>query len=75
MIELSDDEKKVVEAMKSLRAVSEDMIKDMDQIAKTAMIPKGKVGNIMIGLLNKKVVKRITREKASGYYLIESALA
>jgi len=75
MIELSDDEKKVVEAMKSLRAVSEDKIKDMDQIAKTAMIPKGKVGNIMIGLLNKKVVKRITREKASGYYLIESALA
>lgn len=75
MIELSDDERKVVEAMKSLRAVSEDKIKDMDQIAKTAMIPKGKVGNIMIGLLNKKVMKRITREKASGYYLIESALA
>jgi DNA-binding IclR family transcriptional regulator len=74
MIELTDDEKKVVEAMKVLKAVAENQIKDLDQIAKAAMMPKGKVGNIVIGLVNKKVVKRIAREKAAGYFVIESML-
>ena len=74
MIELTDDEKKVIEAMKMLRAVAENQIKDLDQIAKTAMMPKGKVGNIVIGLVSKKVVKRIAREKAAGYFVIESML-
>jgi len=74
MIELTDDEKKVIEAMKTLKAVAETQIKDLDQIAKAAMMPKGKVGNIVIGLVNKKVVKRIAREKAAGYFVIESML-
>ena len=73
MVELTDDEKKVLESMKSLRAVAEDKLKDVDQIAKTSMMPKGKVANIILGLVNKKVVKRITREKAAGYYVIEGA--
>ena len=71
MIELTDDEEKVVEAIKSLGAVTENKLKDADQIAKTAVMPKGKVGNILISLVNKKVIKRVAREKASGYYLIE----
>jgi hypothetical protein len=74
VIELTDDEKKVVEAMKNLKAVAENQIKDLDQIAKSAMMPKGKVGNIVIGLVNKKVVKRIAREKAAGYFVVESML-
>jgi DNA-binding IclR family transcriptional regulator len=68
---LTEDEQKVVEAMKSLRAVAEDKIKDVDQIAKASMMPKGKCANIVLGLVNKKVVKRITREKAAGYYVME----
>ena len=73
MVELTDDEKKVVEAMKSLGAKSEDKLKDTDSIAKTVLMPKGKVANIILNLVNKKVVKRIAREKAAGYYLIASA--
>jgi len=70
LVELTEDEKKVVEAMKILKAVAEDKIKDADQIAKAAMMPKGKVANIIMSLVNKKVVKRIAREKAAGYYII-----
>lgn len=74
MIELNDNEKKIVEVMRTLRAVAEDKMKDADQIAKTAMLPKGVASNILINLANKKVVRRIAREKAAGYYLIESML-
>jgi len=71
-MEFTDDEKKVVEAMRSLKAVTDEGKKDVDQIAKTAMMPKGKVANIIQMLMNKKAVKRIAREKAAGYFLIES---
>ena len=74
MIELNDDEKKVIESMKTLKAVSEIGKKDVDQIAKTSLMPKGKVANIIQGLVNKKVVKRIARDKAAGYFLIEQML-
>jgi len=72
MVDLSEDEIKVVEAMKLLKATAEDKIKDVDQIAKAAMMPKGKVANIMLNLVNKKVIKRIAREKAAGYYLLQA---
>ena len=74
MIEFNDDEKKVIEAMKTLRAVSEIGKKDVDQISKASLMPKGKVANIIQILVNKKVVKRIAREKAAGYFLIEQML-
>jgi len=73
-VELSDDERKVVEAMKSLRAVTDEGKKDVDQIAKTATMPKGKVANIIQNLLNNRVVKRIAREKAAGYFLIDQTV-
>ena len=72
MIELTEDEKRIVEAIKSLGAIKEDKIKDVDQIAKTAIMPKGKAANIITNLVNKRVVRRIAREKAAGYYIIES---
>ncbi len=74
MIDLTEDEKKIVEAMKSLGATREDKLRDADMIARTAMMPKGKASNVILSLVNKKVIKRIAREKAAGYYLIESAL-
>lgn len=70
IMELTEDEKKVVEAMKNLKATAPDKLKDADQIAKAAMMPKGKVANILLALINKKVVKRVAREKAAGYYVI-----
>jgi DNA-binding IscR family transcriptional regulator len=71
MVELTEDEKKIVEAMKMLKATAEDKLKDVDQIAKAALMPKGKVANIILSLVSKRVVKRIAREKAAGYYLVE----
>jgi len=70
--ELTEDEKKVVEAMKLLKATSEDKLKTVDHIAKACMMPKGRVANIVAMLLNKRVVKRIAREKAAGYYLVQA---
>ena len=72
MVELSDDESKIIEAMKLLKATEEDKLKDVDQIAKTAMMPKGKAANVIASLLNKKMVKRIAREKAAGYYIVQA---
>lgn len=74
MVELTDDEKRIVEAMKTLRAISENQLKDADQIAKASMMPKGKVSNLLINLANKRVVKRVAREKAAGYYVIPGAV-
>jgi len=70
MVELNDMERKVVEAMKMLKATDENNLKTLDHIAKAAMLPKGRVAGIIQGLMNKKVVKRVAREKAAGYYLI-----
>ena len=74
MIELTEDEKKVVNAVKSLGATKEEKIRDADMIARTAMLPKGKASNAILSLVNKRMLKRIAREKAAGYYLVESAL-
>ena len=65
-------EKRVVEAMKSLGATSPENLKTADKIAKAAVMPKGRVSNILISLANKKVVKRVTRQKAAGYYLLRA---
>jgi len=72
MVDLSEDELRVIEAMKSLKAIAEDKIKDADQIAKAAMMPKGRVANIILSLVNKRVVRRIAREKAAGYFVIQA---
>lgn len=74
MVELTDDEKKVVEAMKGFHAVSGDKLKDTDQIAKAAMLPKGKVANVLMSLSGKKVIRRVAREKAAGYYIIDQTV-
>jgi len=74
MAELTEDEKKVVETMKSLGATKEEKIRDADMIAKTVMMPKGKASNVILSLVNKKILKRISREKAAGYYFVEAML-
>jgi DNA-binding IclR family transcriptional regulator len=74
MVELTEDEKKIVEAMKSLGARSEEKLRDADAIAKAAMMPKGKVANILIQLVNKKVLRRVAREKAAGYYIVDTTV-
>ena len=72
MVELTDNEKRVVEAMKLLKATADNRLKTVDHIAKAAMMPKSKVANTIITLMRKRVVKRVAREKAAGYYLLQA---
>jgi DNA-binding IscR family transcriptional regulator len=70
MVELDDREKKIVDALKMLGATGEDKLKTADDISRKAVLPKNIVANMLLSLSNKKVVKRIVREKAAGYYLM-----
>lgn len=72
MVELTEQEERVVEAMKMLKATAYDRLKTVDHIARAAMMPKSKVANLIMSLMNKKVVKRVAREKAAGYYLLQA---
>jgi len=72
MVELTEQEKRVVEAMKTLKATADERLKTLDHIAKAAMMPKGRVANVIMSLMNKRVVKRVAREKAAGYYLLQA---
>jgi predicted transcriptional regulator len=71
MVELNPIEQLVVNAMKELGATKEQNLKTADDITKKANRPKSMVTNTLIALANKGVVKRVVREKASGYYLIQ----
>ncbi len=70
MVELEEREKKIVDALKMLGATGEDKLKTADDIARKAVLPKNIVANLLLTLSNKKVVKRVVREKAAGYYIL-----
>jgi len=70
MVDLTDREKKVVDALKMLGAIAEDKLKTADDISRKAVLPKNLVANDLLMLANKKVVKRVVREKAAGYFLL-----
>jgi DNA-binding IscR family transcriptional regulator len=70
MVDLTDREKKIVDALKMLGATAEDKLKTADDIARKAVLPKNFVANDLMMLANKKVVKRVVREKAAGYFLL-----
>lgn len=70
MVDLTDDERKIVDAMKSLGTFDEAKAKDAEQICAASPLPKGKVSSLLINLANKKVVKRVARHKSAGYYLM-----
>ncbi len=70
MAELTPIEQLVVEAMRELGATKDSVIKTADDIAKKCNRPKGMVANTLVSLMQKNVIKRIAREKASGYYVL-----
>ena len=75
MEEMSPIEKLVVQAMQELGATKEDKKKTADDIAKKCNRPKSMVTNALVTLGNKGMVKRVVREKASGYYVEAAATA
>ncbi len=70
MVELNPLEQLVVSAMKELGATKDTSIKTADDIMKKTNRPKGMVNNALVSLVEKGVVKRIAREKSSGYFII-----
>lgn len=68
--ELTPIENLVLEAVRELGATSEEKKKTADDIAKKCNRPKGLVTNALVALVTKNAVKRVAREKASGYYAI-----
>ncbi|MDI6826259.1 MAG: transcriptional regulator [Candidatus Aenigmarchaeota archaeon] len=70
-MELTDRERKIVDAMKMLGATAKDKLKTADDIARKAVLPKNLVANDLLALSNRKIVKRVVREKAAGYFLLQ----
>ncbi|MDP2973531.1 MAG: hypothetical protein Q8N60_00625 [Candidatus Diapherotrites archaeon] len=69
MVELNDNEKKVVGAMREIGASEEGNAKTADIISAKCPFSKGMVNNILTQLQNKKAVKRIAKSKAAVYFL------
>jgi predicted transcriptional regulator len=63
-------EQLVVNALKELGATKDTSIKTADDVMKKCNRPKGVVNNTLVALVQKGVVKRVAREKSSGYYII-----
>ena len=72
MVEISENERKIIEVMKRLGATSKDKIRSMDHIARAAAMPKPRVAQIVHELVRKKIIKKVARTKAPGYYLLKT---
>ncbi len=70
MVDLNPMEQIVVDAIKEIGATADTKIKTADDIMKKCNRPKGMVTNTLVSLVQKGVIKRVVREKASGYYLL-----
>jgi predicted transcriptional regulator len=71
MVELTPIESMILEAMNELGAVSDEKKKTADDIAKKCNRPKSMVTNALVTMSQKGAIKRVVREKASGYYVIK----
>jgi predicted transcriptional regulator len=69
--ELNPIEQLIVKTLEGFGATKEDTLKTADAIAAKCSRPKGLVANALVALSNKGVIKRVVREKASGYYLVK----
>lgn len=70
MADLNPTEQLVMKALQELGATKDASIKTADDITKKCNRPKGLVNNTLVALVQKGVIKRVAREKASGYYIL-----
>ncbi len=73
MADLTPIEQMIVKSMQELGATKDSVIKTADDIAKKCNRPKGLITNSLVALAQKGVIKRVAREKAAGYYLLQSS--
>ena len=72
MAELNPLERLIVNAMKELGATKDSALKTAEDITKKTNRPKSLVTNTLILMAQKGVIKRVAREKAAGYYLLQT---
>jgi predicted transcriptional regulator len=72
MVELNPLERLIVNAMKELGATKDSALKTAEDITKKTNRPKGLVTNAMVLMAQKGIIKRVAREKAAGYYLLQT---
>ena len=72
MVDFTPIENAVMQAMKDIGATTEDKKKTADDIAKKCNRPKSMVTNALVSLAQKSAIKRVVREKASGYYILSA---
>ena len=72
MVELNPLEWLIVNAMKELGATKDSALKTAEDITKKTNRPKGLVTNAMVLMAQKGIIKRVAREKAAGYYLLQT---
>jgi predicted transcriptional regulator len=71
MVDLSGNAEKIYNSLNALGAVSEEKIKTADDIMKKASVGKALVNSGLKELIDKKVVKRVARQKSAGYFIIK----
>jgi predicted transcriptional regulator len=72
MADLDPVEQLIVKAMQELGATKEATPKTADDITKKTNRPKGLITNKLVMLAQRGVIKRVAREKAAGYYLLQA---
>lgn len=72
MAELNDMEKLMVKTLQELGATKQESLKTADDVMKKSNRPKSMVTNTLTTLAQKGVVKRVVREKSSGYFVIQA---
>ena len=70
MVDLTPHEQKIVQAMKDIVATADDKVRSADAITEKSNLPKGLATSAITSLVNKKVLKRVAREKAAGYFVL-----
>ena len=73
MVETTPIEQAIIKAMEEIGATKDSSIKTADDIMKRANRPKGLVTNALVSLTQKGVIKRVAREKAAGYYILNKS--
>ncbi|MCL4312275.1 MAG: transcriptional regulator [Candidatus Thermoplasmatota archaeon] len=71
MVDLSGNAEKIYNSLNAMGAVSEEKVKTADDIMKKASVGKGLVNSGLKELIDKKVVKRVARQKSAGYFIIK----
>jgi DNA-binding IscR family transcriptional regulator len=67
---LSENERKIADAMKDMGATDENKLKTVEDVCRKANMAKNIAANVLLEMANKKIVKRIVRGKSAGYFVM-----